>query len=37
VLRAAAQDPDITIRDDGLRIMRMARFAAELRLRLRRS
>lgn len=30
VLRAAAQDPDVTIRDDGLRIMRMARFAAEL-------
>lgn len=30
VLRAAAADPDITIRDDGLRIMRMARFAAEL-------
>ena len=30
VLRAAAEDPDITIRDDGLRIMRMARFAAEL-------
>jgi tRNA nucleotidyltransferase (CCA-adding enzyme) len=30
VLRAAAADPDVTIRDDGLRIMRMARFAAEL-------
>ncbi len=30
VLRAAAEDPDVTIRDDGLRIMRMARFAAEL-------
>ncbi len=30
VLRAAAEDPDITLRDDGLRIMRMARFAAEL-------
>jgi tRNA nucleotidyltransferase (CCA-adding enzyme) len=30
VIRAAAEDPDITIRDDGLRIMRMARFAAEL-------
>lgn len=30
MLRAAAEDPDITIRDDGLRIMRMARFAAEL-------
>lgn len=30
VLRAAATDPDVTIRDDGLRIMRMARFAAEL-------
>lgn len=30
ILRAAAQDPDVTIRDDGLRIMRMARFAAEL-------
>ncbi len=30
VLRAAADDPDVTIRDDGLRIMRMARFAAEL-------
>ncbi len=29
-LSAAADDPDITIRDDGLRIMRMARFAAEL-------
>lgn len=29
-IRAAAPDPDITIRDDGLRIMRMARFAAEL-------
>ncbi len=29
-IRAAAEDPDITIRDDGLRIMRMARFAAEL-------
>ena len=28
--RAAAEDPDVTIRDDGLRIMRMARFAAEL-------
>ena len=26
----AADDPDITIRDDGLRIMRMVRFAAEL-------
>ena len=31
MLRAAADDPDETIRDDGLRIMRMARFAAELR------
>jgi len=31
VLRAADDDPDITIRDDGLRIMRMARFAAELK------
>lgn len=30
IIRAAADDPDITIRDDGLRIMRMARFAAEL-------
>ena len=30
IIRAAAEDPDITIRDDGLRIMRMARFAAEL-------
>ncbi len=30
MIRAAAEDPDITIRDDGLRIMRMARFAAEL-------
>ena len=30
VLRTAATDPDVTIRDDGLRIMRMARFAAEL-------
>lgn len=30
VIRAAAQDPDETIRDDGLRIMRMARFSAEL-------
>jgi tRNA nucleotidyltransferase (CCA-adding enzyme) len=30
VLRTAAADPDTTIRDDGLRIMRMARFAAEL-------
>ena len=30
VIRAAADDPDVTIRDDGLRIMRMARFAAEL-------
>lgn len=29
-IRAAADDPDITIRDDGLRIMRMVRFAAEL-------
>ena len=29
-LSAAADDPNITIRDDGLRIMRMARFAAEL-------
>ena len=29
-LSAAADDPDSTIRDDGLRIMRMARFAAEL-------
>ena len=29
IIRAAA-DPDITISDDGLRIMRMARFAAEL-------
>ena len=31
VIRAAADDPDETIRDDGLRIMRMARFAAELK------
>ncbi|MDD5016623.1 MAG: CCA tRNA nucleotidyltransferase [Eubacteriales bacterium] len=31
VIRAAAHDPDETIRDDGLRIMRLARFAAELR------
>lgn len=30
ILRTAAEDPDVTIRDDGLRIMRMARFAAEL-------
>lgn len=30
LIRAAADDPDITIRDDGLRVMRMARFAAEL-------
>ena len=30
VIRAAADNPDDTIRDDGLRIMRMARFAAEL-------
>lgn len=30
ILHAAADRPDITIRDDGLRIMRMARFAAEL-------
>ena len=30
VLHAAAEQPEITIRDDGLRIMRMARFAAEL-------
>lgn len=30
ILHAAADQPDITIRDDGLRIMRMARFAAEL-------
>ncbi len=30
VIRAAADDPDEMIRDDGLRIMRMARFAAEL-------
>jgi tRNA nucleotidyltransferase (CCA-adding enzyme) len=30
ILHAAAENPDITIRDDGLRIMRMARFAAEL-------
>jgi tRNA nucleotidyltransferase (CCA-adding enzyme) len=30
IIRAANEDPDITIRDDGLRIMRMARFAAEL-------
>lgn len=30
MLSAAAQNPDDTIRDDGLRIMRMARFAAEL-------
>ena len=30
VLRTANQNPDETIRDDGLRIMRMARFAAEL-------
>ena len=29
-LRAAAKNPDETIRDDGLRILRMARFAAEL-------
>lgn len=30
IIRAAADNPDETIRDDGLRIMRMARFAAEL-------
>lgn len=30
VLRAAASNPNLTIRDDGLRIMRMARLAAEL-------
>ncbi len=30
ILRAAADDPRQTLRDDGLRIMRMARFAAEL-------
>lgn len=30
VLRAAAPNPDDIIRDDGLRIMRMARFASEL-------
>lgn len=30
VIRAAATDPNLTIRDDGLRIMRMARLAAEL-------
>jgi len=30
ILHASAENPDITIRDDGLRIMRMARFAAEL-------
>jgi tRNA nucleotidyltransferase (CCA-adding enzyme) len=30
IIRAADVDPDITIRDDGLRVMRMARFAAEL-------
>ncbi len=30
ILYTAAAQPDITIRDDGLRIMRMARFAAEL-------
>ncbi len=30
ILHSAAEEPDITIRDDGLRIMRMARFAAEL-------
>jgi len=29
-ISAAAEDPSVTIRDDGLRIMRMARFAAEL-------
>ena len=29
-IRAAAEDPAETLRDDGLRIMRMARFAAEL-------
>ncbi|MGI5850289.1 MAG: CCA tRNA nucleotidyltransferase [Christensenellales bacterium] len=29
-IRAAAENPEETIRDDGLRIMRMARFAAEL-------
>ena len=30
LIRAAADDPDVTIRDDGLRLMRLARFAAEL-------
>lgn len=30
VIRAAAPDPNMTIQDDGLRIMRMARLAAEL-------
>ncbi len=30
IIRAAEENPDITIKDDGLRIMRMARFAAEL-------
>ncbi len=30
VLRATSKDPAIILRDDGLRIMRLARFAAEL-------
>lgn len=30
IIRAAAVDPNVTLQDDGLRIMRMARFAAEL-------
>ena len=29
-IRATSPDPDIILRDDGLRILRMARFAAEL-------
>lgn len=30
VLRATSKDPAVILRDDGLRIMRLARFAAEL-------